>query len=319
MGCEMCSRDNASFSLCADRLLLAGGKREGFIPRAFGGALDSVVSIQLSGSKQNRLGWITPELRVADVTGPDGVGLFVGCAPLYDTLLSTEIGFTATSETHAAVTLLNSIGVKPVVLGDEVCCGGDRLHASDRDSFIALGSRNRDLFRERGVKTIVTTCNDCRRTLEFRCPGRVENWDFRVVSLSDYLLEHGVDIDFMPSHECVAVQPSDRYSDPSGTDSVSKLLARIPELALETVKSAHPTTFGSWNQFGSISKQLETSLLKAAESTGADRFLMPSTRVLVRLLEGRRPGSWEETSIVIEGLYGYLAHRHAVARDFAGA
>ena len=60
-------------------------------------------------------------------------------------------------------------------------------------------------------------------------------------------------------------------------------------------------------------------ILKAAEATGAPVVLIPGTRMLVRLLEGRRPGSWEETSIKIKGLYSFLSERHTVTEEFTGA
>jgi hypothetical protein len=318
MRCELCSPPGASFAACADHMLLAGGYREGFIPRAFGGAHDAVVTLQLRGAVQNRLGWVKPDIEILDTADKDAVGLFIGCAPYYDALLADRIDFTPTSEAHAAVALLNAIGVKPVVLHDEVCCGGDRLHASNRDDFIALGSRNRDLFRERGVKTIVTPCNDCLFTLGSRYPGRIPDWDFEVMSVTDYLLSRGVSISFMPTRNNIVIQTPDRYSDPRTVASVMKLLAMIPELEIHEF-SGHPQTFGSWNIFGGISKSIETELLRAAENTGAETLLVQSTRQLVRLLEGRCPGSWEETSIAIGGLHGFLAGRHVIPRDFAGA
>jgi hypothetical protein len=123
----------------------------------------------------------------------------------------------------------------------------------------------------------------------------------------------------MPTRANVAIQPPDRFSDPEKVESVRKLLARVPGLVIAELEPGHPSTFGNWNQFGGISKSIENALVKAAERTKADTLLIQSTRPLVRLLEGRRPGSWEETSIVIAGLYGFLAGRHAVTRDFAGA
>lgn len=311
LGCELCSlRAEASFAACADSLLLAGGRREGFIPRAFGGALDACVTLQIKGKeKQRRLDWLTEELKTAEDAKEHGVALFVGCAPYYDALLADEIGFSAANEARAGVRLLNSVGIDPVVLSDEVCCGGDRLHAGDRDGFIALGNRTRDLFKERKVKTIVTACDDCRFTLGKRYPGRILNWDFEVVRLADFLLEHAEDLRFAASEGSVAIQPESRYCDPNGLDSVAKLLGRVPELEIEKFEEGLPSTLGGWGQFDAPSKQLETALLRAAEKTGAPSFVVPSTRMLVRLHEGRRPGSWEETSISLVGFYSFLADR----------
>ena len=311
LGCDLCSpRSEASFAACADALLLAGGPREGFISRAFGGALDACVSLQIKGEgEQRRLDWVTPDLRIAEDAREHGVALYVGCAPYYDALLADEPGFSPSSEAHAAVRLLNAAGIEPVVLGDEVCCGADRLHAGDRDAFIALGTRTRGLFKDREVKTIVTACDDCRFTLGSRYPGRIPNWDFEVVRLAEYLLDHTDKLRFATAPGAVVIQPASRYCDPNGIDPVSKLLGRLPELNVLRFEKGHPATFGGWGQFDAVSKRMETALLRSAEKTGAPTLLVPSTRMLVRLREGRRTGSWEETSIAVTGLYGFLADR----------
>jgi Fe-S oxidoreductase len=271
------------------------------------------------GEKQKRLDWITHDIKVSEQAGGDGVALFVGCSPYYDVLLAEKIGFNPTNEARAAVELLNAVGMRPVVLPDEVCCGGDRIHASDGGAFTELGIRNRDLLKKRGIRTIVTTCDDCRYTLSTRYPGRIPGWDFNVVRLTDYLMTSNGRLAFMPTKETVVIQPPDRYSDPNETNSLKKLLSRVPDLTVLEIEPGHPSTFGGWDQFDNVSKKMETALVTAAESTGAAKFLVPSTRMLVRLLEGRRPGSWEETSIRITGLYSFLASRHAVTQDFAGA
>lgn len=321
LGCELCSPGpQASFASCADQILLENGPREGFIPRAFDGALDAVVTLQIGNeTRQNRLEWVSGAIQIAGENEKSDVALFVGCAPYYDALLADDIGFRATDEIRAAVDLMNSVGVKPVVLSDEVCCGGDRLHAGDNDGFIALGSRNGELFHARGVRTIVTACDDCFHTLRSRYPGRIAGWDFNVVRLADFLVQRGGRLAFMPTRDAVAIQPPDRFSDPDAFESVRKLLRRVPELIVKEIEPGHPSTFGGWGQFGSVTKRLETDFLKAAEATGADTVLVPGMRTLVRLFEGRRPGSWEETSIKIRGLYGFLSDRHTVAEEFAGA
>ena len=175
------------------------------------------------------------------------------------------------------------------------------------------------MFKKRGIKTIVTACDDLRYTLGNRYPDRIPGWDFKVVRLADFLVQRGGSLAFMPTRDVVAIQPPDKYSDPLGLNSTHKLLSKVPELITKDIEPGHPSTFGVWEHFDAVSKKLETDFLKAAEATGADTVLIPSLRVLVRLLEGRRAGSWEETSIKIKGLYSFLSERHTVAEEFTGA
>ena len=320
IGCELCSPNLlSSFPKCADRIILAGGPREGHFPRAFGGALDAIVDLQIKGNRQNRLDWITHELKINTGSPSHGIGLFVGCSPYYDPLLSEILSIRFTNEAHAAVTLLNAIGIDPVVLEDEVCCGGDRLHAADRDGFVSLGSRNLELFKKRGVKTIITVCDDCRYTLSNRYTGRIPGWDFYVVRLADFLFENNGKLAFSSVKKTVAIQPGTLFEDPSGKNSISGLLRRVPDLKIVEIEPGHPSTFGGWNQFDGISKRMESAFLKSAEMTHADVLLIPSSRVLAKLSEGRRPGSWELSSIEIKGLYGFLSENHIVLSEFAGA
>jgi hypothetical protein len=321
IGCELCSPSkDASFPMCVDALVTAVGRRDEFIPLAFGGALDSIVSLQIKNKyKQNRLDWIDNSIHVAGEKEKSDVGLFVGEAPYLDVLLGEEIGLNPTDESRAAVDLLNSIGISPVVLANEVFTGADRLHEGDTEAFIKLGTINRDLFKSRGVKTIVTTCDDSCYTLRSRYRKYIPGWDFKVMRLADYLVKFGGKLTFLTAQKVVALQPPDLYTDPDGLDSVRKLLQKIPGLTVKEIESGHPSTFGGWGQFDSLTKRIETDFLKAAEKTGADTVLIPSTTMLVRLLEGRRPGSWEETSITIKGLYQFLSAQHTVHEEFAGA
>lgn len=320
ISCELCSPDReTSFPACADRIILAAGVREGFIPRAFGGALDACVTLQIKGSHQSRLDWITHDLNISEGNPPHGIGLFVGCAPYYDALLGDKLGINLTTEAHAAVVLLNAVGIDPVVLPDEVCCGGDHLHAADLEGFKKLAHRNFELFKKHGIKKVITACDDCRYTLANRYARYIEGWNIEVIRLIDYLSENSADLGFSSVKKTAAIQPSSMYCDPENSNSVRKLLDRVPDLKVVEVDPVHPSTFGGWNQFDGPSKQLETDFLKACESAGADIALVPSTRVLTRLLEGRRPGSWEQTSIEIRGLYGFLAGNHIVMSEFSGA
>jgi len=320
IGCELCSPDGTSFAKCADAINAAGGIREGNISRAFGGAIDAICELQLTNkTPQRRLEWVTPDISIVGNNQPGEVALFVGNAPYLDPLVGDLLGFKPTDEIRAAVDLLNSVGIKPVVLADEVNAGGDRLHAGDIDAFIALGTKNRDLLKQRGIKTIVTACDDLQYTLSNRYPGRIPDWDFKVVKLADFLVQRGGSIAFMPARDVVAVQPSDRYSDPGGLSSVHKLLSCVPELIVKDIEPGHPSTFGTWGHFDNVSKRIETDFLKAAEATGAGTVLIPGVRILTKLLEGRRPGSWEETSIKIKGLYSFLSECHTVTEEFTGA
>jgi Fe-S oxidoreductase len=84
---------------------------------------------------------------------------FVGCAGAFDTR-SKHV-------TVALATLLDAAGVSWGILGkDEPCCGDSLRRLGNEYLFDRMASQNVELFRQRGVKKIVTQCPHCFSTLK---------------------------------------------------------------------------------------------------------------------------------------------------------
>jgi DNA-3-methyladenine glycosylase len=113
-----------------------------------------------------RLGWLTQDLRVSQ---EGEIGYFVGCLPLYSQFF-TGLAPDAVETARSAVRILNRLGIEPVVMGDEVCCGHDFLWSGDRKTFSSLAARNMEAIKRRGIKTLVTACAECFRTLKVDYP-----------------------------------------------------------------------------------------------------------------------------------------------------
>jgi Fe-S oxidoreductase len=85
------------------------------------------------------------------------------------------------------VKILNHMGIEPVVLPDERCCGHDLLWIGDEESFSKLRHLNIESFRRAGVKTIVTACSECSYVLRHLYKDSTEAFPFEVMHLSEYL------------------------------------------------------------------------------------------------------------------------------------
>jgi len=84
--------------------------------------------------------------------------LFVGCAGAFDSR-SKQV-------TVALATLLDKAGVSWGILGkDELCCGDSARRLGNEYVFEQMALQNVEMFKERGVKKIITQCPHCFTTL----------------------------------------------------------------------------------------------------------------------------------------------------------
>lgn len=130
--------------------------------------------------------WLDDDLAVAE---EGEVGLFVGCAPLFDAYFRKSLEVRTTDIARSAVRLLNALGVTPVVADDERCCGHDLLWGGDPEAFAALARANVRAFAARGVKKVVTACAECYRTWARDFPAAVGGALPQVAHLSELLAE----------------------------------------------------------------------------------------------------------------------------------
>jgi heterodisulfide reductase subunit D len=84
---------------------------------------------------------------------------FVGCTAA----LTPEIQNVAV----ATAKILNKLGIDFSIFGEkEVCCGSVAMRTGNRDAFNKVADQNTKLFREKGIKKIITSCAGCYRTLK---------------------------------------------------------------------------------------------------------------------------------------------------------
>jgi Fe-S oxidoreductase len=110
---------------------------------------------------KEKLNW-TKELdfKIKDATKEDSEILyFVGCT----SALTPQIKRVAL----ATAKIFNKLGIDFSVFGDhEVCCGSVGMRTGDKNSFEKVAEENAKLFKERGIKRIVTSCAGCYRTFK---------------------------------------------------------------------------------------------------------------------------------------------------------
>jgi Fe-S oxidoreductase len=192
---------------------------------AHAGILHSLMRLMAYGDfKQERLGWVTPELEVAK---EGDTMLFVGCAPYYDVYFKD---WSPIKISRSAVMLLNMIGIKPVLLENEVCCGHDLLWTGDNDAFEKLASKNKKLIEDAGIKRIVFTCPEGYMTFKnhYDLDKKTE-----VVHITELLFNNIDKLEFNEDVTKMSFHDSCRFGRYMGLyDFPRKLLEAIPGLEL---------------------------------------------------------------------------------------
>lgn len=152
-----------------------------------GSAFQLLMRIMTSPElKQQRMGWLTPNLRISEKSD---YLYFVGCIPYFDAFFE-KLDVNTSEIARSTVRLLNAIGIEPVVMPDERCCGHDLLWAGDAENFKMLARHNVEKLKATGATKIVTACPECATTLKIYYPEFVGALPFEVVHLSELLDKH---------------------------------------------------------------------------------------------------------------------------------
>jgi Fe-S oxidoreductase len=130
------------------------------------------------------LDWLDDDLEVAE---EGEVALFVGCLTFFDILFERELGLKTVEIARSAIRLLNRLGIQPVLLSEERCCGHDLLWNGEEEAFRTLAEANASAFAAHGVKKILTTCAECCRTWRLDYPEAVPGYQPQVEHLAEFL------------------------------------------------------------------------------------------------------------------------------------
>jgi heterodisulfide reductase subunit D len=122
----------------------------------------------------NRLNWIKEGI---ELSGQSDVLYFTGCTAPYR---QPEIAETSMKVMEAA-------GVKMLVAPEEWCCGSVALRVGAKKMGLELAKHNVELFKSLGVKTIVTHCPGCYRTMKIDYPKILGEMPIEVLHFSEYV------------------------------------------------------------------------------------------------------------------------------------
>ena len=125
-----------------------------------GGVFEQISNLMLRDDiRQNRLNWITNDLKTA---GKESDTLFfTGCSPYFAAYFGEPYADTLLGSLRSAIKLMNKIGIEPVLLENEICCGHDFLLRGEPEKFKEIAARLSDQIKDTNAKRIVFTCPEC--------------------------------------------------------------------------------------------------------------------------------------------------------------
>ena len=250
------------------RALARGAGEEGLCTH--GEAIQTWMRMMTSPDlKQNRLEWLDEGLRTS--TDSDTV-YFVGCLPYYDVLFK-KIGAQGVEIARSTVRVLNCLGIEPIVMENERCCGHDLLWEGDVANFRKLAELNIAMLRATGAKRIVTACPECYRTLSVDYPEYVGPLGMEVVHISQLLANWKLEVGSLKFEKVTYHDPC-RLGRFMGVYQEPRQI--ISALGLELVEMEHSGKnalccgTSCWTNCGAINKQIQVDRLREAQATGAE-------------------------------------------------
>jgi len=219
---------------------------------------------------KDKLNWSKElDFKVKDASKEDSETLFfVGCT----SALTPQIQRVAI----ATAKIFHKLGIDFSMFGEhEVCCGSVAMRTGDRKSFEKILEENVKFFKDRGIKTIVTSCAGCYRTFKKDYGDNLEGIEIlhSVEFLKNIIAEKDVklkklDIKTTYHDPCHIGRHMGIYEEPR------ELLDKISDLTEMKTNRKGAMCCGAGGGvrkgFPELSMDLAKSRIKEAEETGAE-------------------------------------------------
>ena len=177
--------------------------------------------------------------------------------------------------------VLRKLGVDFSIFGEhEVCCGSVGKRTGDMKAFNSVAVKNYELFKKSGVKTIITSCAGCYRTLKVDYADLIEDLEIRVLHTIEYIKSFLEEKDITLKN----LEINTTYHDPCHTGRNSglsplyeeprEILSKISNLTeMKTIKENAKCCGaggGVKKGFPDLALEISKTRIQEAEETGTD-------------------------------------------------
>lgn len=224
--------------------------------------------------KQRRLEWLDG----CRTSEKSEVLYFVGCAPYFEPIFE-DIEVSPVSIARNSIRILNALGIEPMVLPNERCCGHDLLWTGDIETFKKLAELNAQMINESGAKKIVFSCPEGYRTFKLDYPKYVK-LDCEPIHITE-LLAQGLSALSLGAKQSDLEVRRVTYQDPCRLgrhleiyEAPREIIRAIPGIKLTEMEHSGDESIccgtSAWTNCSSYSKEIRVERLLEAKATGAE-------------------------------------------------
>jgi len=274
------------------------------------GVFQTIVTLQDQGLKQNKTDWARENARIRE---QGDIYYFVGCQPYFDVFFR-YLDLAMLSSAKSALSLLNNLGVEPVLRDEERCCGHDAFWSGDLELFKRLAAFNIELIQSTGAKKVLFSCPEGFATFRDIYPEHFGELPFEVQHITEYLAEQAVsgDLSFSsPADGAVTFQDPCRLGRMSGVFQAPRdLLQAVPGVELREMdrnrENAQCCGTSAWMECSSCSRAMQLERLREARATGSKKLVTACPKCQIHLTCAMQN---TRLDLQVIDLYTFLAER----------
>ncbi|MEJ2164767.1 MAG: (Fe-S)-binding protein [Desulfobacterales bacterium] len=274
------------------------------------GVLQAIAGLQTRNLKQQRTGWAREAGAFRD-TGP--YFYFVGCLPFFDVTFR-YLDMSALDSARSTLTLLNKMGIEPVISDDERCCGHDALWCGDHNTFRKLAEWNLEVIKASRAKTVLFSCPEGYVAFKNYYPKYFGALPFEVVHMTEFLArelpQSGLTFQAYPAEVATYHDPC-RLGRLAGIyEAPRQLLGMLPASQLVEMERNRENALccgtSAWMECAGYSRAIQTERMQEAVQTGAQTLITACPKCWIHFTCARGD---TDIALKIVDLYTYLEQR----------
>jgi heterodisulfide reductase subunit D len=283
------------------------------------GILQAIAGLQTHNIKQQRTGWAQKAGTFRD-TGE--YFYFVGCLPFFDVTFR-YLNLSPLKTARSMLTLLNKIGIEPVISDHERCCGHDALWCGDQNTFRKLAELNLEAVKSSGAKTVLFSCPEGYVIFKKYYPKYFGELPFEVLHMTEFLARElpkmGLTFRATPA-EAVTYHDPCRLGRLAGIyEPPRQLLGMLPEIQLVEMERNRENALccgtSAWMECSGYSKAIQTERMQEAIQTGAKTLITACPKCQIHFTCAQ---SGTDINLKVIDIFSYLSQRLGDAESTNG-
>jgi len=230
--------------------------------------------------RQKRLDWLDG----CRTSQRSEVLYFVGCAPYFEPIFQ-DMEVSPINIARSSLKILNALGIEPMLLPNERCCGHDLLWTGDVETFKKLAQLNAEMIKESGAKRVVFSCPEGYRTFKLDYPQYVK-LECEVLHITEIIAQN---LPRLPLHPRSKKGDNPKvkkvtYQDPCRLgrhlgiyEPPREIIKAIPGIKLVEMEHIAKDSIccgtSVWTNCSSYSKAIRVERLAEAKATGAELLI----------------------------------------------